>query len=148
MPRYDGPQQLRNAEPEVITGFRDALNDTHADERLAVALFAAGIVEANLKNPAGGDRDSVGVLQQRGGWGPVAARMGPYRAALAFLADATGRVLPKRPGLTPGVLAQAVQRSAYPDRYTEAEPAARYVIAHTLTPPAGDGGDVASCPDC
>lgn len=131
MARYDGAQQLAGADPTVLSGFWDALADTHADERLTVALFAAGIVEASLNNPTYGDRDSVGSLQQRGGWGSKAARMDPYRAALAFLADATGRVLPKRPDITPGDLAQAVQRSAYPDRYAQAEPAARHVIDHT-----------------
>ncbi len=135
MPTYNGPAALKAADPKVVAGFWAALTETKADARLEVALFAAGLVEAALKNPTGGDRDSIGSLQQRSqGWGSPASRMDPRRAALLFLADATNRVLPKKPGVTPGVLAQLVQRSAYPDRYTQASKAAEYVIAQTRPP--------------
>lgn len=145
MPTYDGKTALRNADPKVIAGFWAALRETNADARLEVALFAAGLVEAALKNPTGGDRDSIGSLQQRSvGWGSPASRMDPRRAALLFLADATGRVLPKKPGVTAGQLAQLVQRSAYPDRYTQATPAAEYVIAQTRGGPPEPGKPAAS----
>lgn len=135
MPRYDGPEQLAGADPGVLAGFFLALEEANAGPVLRVALVAAGIVEASLTNPKYGDRDSVGSLQQRAGWGPRVHRMDPHRAALAFIADARGRVLPRRPNLTAGRLAQAVQRSAFPFRYTAAEPAARYVLAHAHRPP-------------
>jgi hypothetical protein len=131
MPIYDGPQQLRGADPKVIAGFHRAADERNASDYVRLALFEAGIVEANLKNPAGGDRDSVGALQQRSGWGSLTARMDPYRAAQAFLSDLLGRVLPKHPNARAGELAQLVQRSAYPDRYNAAEKAAAYVISQT-----------------
>jgi nucleoid-associated protein YgaU len=132
MPDYKPAVVLKAADPKVIAGFLDAWRGSKAPRKALLALVAAGIVEANLKNPTYGDRDSVGSLQQRRGWGSTAARMDPERAATAFLNDLMSRVWPKHNRETAGQLAQRVQRSAYPDRYDEALPAAEHVIARFL----------------
>lgn len=132
MPGYDGPKQLAGADPNVLAGFVKAWRQSKAPRKALVALVAAGVVEANLGNPNYGDRDSVGSLQQRAGWGTKAARMDPHRAAVAFLVDLTTRVWPRHHAETAGALAQRVQRSAYPDRYQQAVPAAEHVIARLI----------------
>jgi hypothetical protein len=144
MARYDPETQWRIADPKVIAGFLRAVDELHPPERLILALFEAGIVESNLQtNLKRNDLDSLGPLQQRKGWGTKAARLDPYRAALAFLRDGvlTNRA-PLRNAKTAGQLAQAVQRSAYPDRYDEAEDAARYIIERAVLDREAKGAPV------
>lgn len=131
LPIYNPKTIWAGADPGVVKGFSKALRDTKAPRKFWLALFEAGIVEANLKNPHGGDRDSVGSLQQRAGWGSVTERMDPYKAALRFLVDA--RKIDRKMYLS-GKLAQAVQRSGFPLRYQQAYLAAAYVVtkAHGL----------------
>lgn len=131
MPIYNPAAILRVADPRVVSAFHRACDDLKASNRIRIALFEAGIVEANLRNPDYGDRDSVGCLQQRGGWGSVEERMDPYASAVKFIRDAQIRVVPKFPHYRAGRVAQAVQRSAYPDRYRQAYAAALYVIVRT-----------------
>lgn len=80
-------------------------------------IIAAGLVESGLKNLSYGDRDSVGWLQQRpsAGWGTVAQIRQPAYAAGKFF-DAMVKVAGWQ-SMPPGVLAQKVQVSAFPDRY-------------------------------
>lgn len=130
MARYVPETEWSLAQPKVLEGFLRAVEGLRPPPRLELALWEAGIVESHLQDLAGGDLDSVGVLQQRKGWGPIAARRDPYLSALAFLREG---VLTNRAALrdakTAGQLAQAIQRSAFPDRYDQAEAAARYVMA-------------------
>jgi hypothetical protein len=103
-------------------------------ERAAVLTLAAGLQESKLRNlPAGsGDRDSVGVLQQRPsqGWGTEAQLSDVHFATGAFL-DALVKVenWQTRP-LTEAV--QAVQISAVPEGYARHEPEAQ-ALADALT---------------
>lgn len=109
-------------------------------ERAAVLALAAGLQESKLTNlPAGsGDRDSVGVLQQRPsqGWGTEAQLNDVHYATGAFL-DALVKVTnwQTRP-LTEAV--QAVQVSAIPEGYARHEPEAQ-ALADALSgrTPAG-----------
>lgn len=80
------------------------------------ALLAAMAVESNFRNVNYGDRDSLGVLQQRPsqGWGPPG---NPAQDIQQFLQRA--RATSKGFAGTPGQLAQAVQRSAFPERYDQ-----------------------------
>jgi hypothetical protein len=97
----------------VLVGFRRAIAALNANPTERLALWEAGLVESGLRNLPYGDADSVGALQQRPsqGWTGL---MNPYRAAVEFLQ----RAIAKRPWRgTAGQLAQAVQVSAYPDRY-------------------------------
>ena len=105
------------------------------DAGIVVALAAAA-QESGLRNVQHGDRDSLGLFQQRpsSGWGSPAEVLDPVRASLAFFG---GPVNPN-PGVTRGLLdvpgwesmtvteaAQKVQISAYPDHYAKWETSAR-----------------------
>lgn len=95
-------------------------------EKVMPAAFEAGWVESHMNNLDCGDKDSLGVFQQRPshGWGtPEQVMRVPY-AARRYFARAV-EVQRGSPRLTAGQTAQEVQRSAHPDRYDEAEPKAR-----------------------
>jgi LysM repeat protein len=104
------------------------------DKGIAIALGTA-MQESWIRNLDWGDRDSLGLFQQRPstGWGTASQVRDPYRAARAFYggpSDPNGnrtRGLLDIPGwqnLTFAQAAQAVQISAYPDRYARWEKAA------------------------
>ncbi|MEV8265591.1 LysM peptidoglycan-binding domain-containing protein [Microbacterium sp. NPDC077057] len=102
-----------------------------SDRGIAIAL-ATGMVESDLRNLDWGDRDSLGIFQQRPstGWGTPAQIMDAERSTRVFYGgtgDPNGHT-------TRGLLdiagweslpftdaAQAVQISAYPDRYGQWE---------------------------
>ena len=113
-----------------------------------VIALAAGMQESGLRALPYGDRDSLGVFQQRTAWGPVAQRMSPRAAAHMFFVGghAGQRGLLGVPGwqqLSVAAAAQAVQVSAYPDAYAKWEPlAVRLVrdIAHVTSGCAQPGG--------
>ncbi|MFZ7087754.1 LysM peptidoglycan-binding domain-containing protein [Curtobacterium sp. RRHDQ10] len=101
------------------------------DRGLVIAL-AAAMQESGLRNLDHGDRDSVGVFQQRPsqGWGTDAQLMDVPHATRLFFG---GRSNPNR-GVTAGLLdvpnwqgmsvtqaAQSVQYSAFPDAYAQWE---------------------------
>lgn len=105
------------------------------DAGIVVALAAAA-QESGLKNVHYGDRDSLGLFQQRPsqGWGTVDEVLDPVRATAAFYGGPTN----PNAGRTLGLLdvggwesmsvtqaAQAVQRSAYPEHYAKWEAPAR-----------------------
>lgn len=90
---------------------------------IAIALMAA-IVESGLRNLDYGDRDSVGMFQQRDAWGSTAERVDPYSSArMFFLGGAAGQRglmdIKDRSTMGMGEAAQAVQVSAFPDRYAQ-----------------------------
>ena len=88
--------------------------------------------ETGIRNLDYGDRDSVGLFQQRPsqGWGTEKQLMDPYYATTKFY-NALERVQGwESRDITK--VAQAVQRSAYPDAYAQHEPDAR-VLASALT---------------
>jgi N-acetylmuramoyl-L-alanine amidase len=106
---------------------------------LVIALAAAA-QESGLRNIRYGDRDSLGLFQQRpsAGWGTPEQVLDPARASRAFFGGAGN---PNR-GVTRGLLdipgwesmtltqaAQAVQISAFPDYYAKWESPARSWLA-------------------
>jgi LysM repeat protein len=110
-----------------------------SDYGLVIALAAAA-QESGLRNVRYGDRDSLGLFQQRpsAGWGTPEQVLDPVRASQAFFG---GPGNPNR-GITRGLLdipgwesmtvtqaAQAVQISAYPDFYAKWEAPARSWLA-------------------
>ena len=109
------------------------------DYGIVIALSAA-LQESTLRNLNYGDRDSLGLFQQRPstGWGTPAQVTDPAYASRLFFG---GKSNPNR-GKTNGLLdianwqtksvtqaAQAVQRSAYPDAYAKWESTARAALA-------------------
>jgi N-acetylmuramoyl-L-alanine amidase len=106
-----------------------------SDYGIVIAL-AAAMQESGLRNVRYGDRDSLGLFQQRPstGWGTPDQIMDPVFASHSFFGGPSN----PHPGLTKGLLdipgwesmtvsqaAQAVQLSAYPDTYGAWEASAR-----------------------
>jgi hypothetical protein len=95
-----------------------------------VIALATAIQESGLRNLPYGDRDSLGVFQQRSsqGWGTPAQILDPTYAASRFY-----RALLAVPGwqsLPLTVAANAVQRSAYPRAYAEHQTQATQLYGH------------------
>lgn len=93
------------------------------------SLIMAMLVESNARHIRYGDRDSLGVLQQRPsqGWGPYQPGLaGARRDMLQYLSRA--RKLARGWSGSAGQLAQAVQRSAYPGRYDDRSPEVRKIL--------------------
>ncbi|MEU3170200.1 VCBS repeat-containing protein [Streptosporangium sp. NPDC006930] len=87
--------------------------------RAAVIAIATVIVETHLQNiSVEVDHDSLGLFQQRASWGSRAQRLNPTWATNAFL-DKMLRLYPNNSWATAsiGEVCQAVQVSAYPDKY-------------------------------
>lgn len=127
------PEQAGNAAIIAGVAMRRGL-----PARAATIGIATALQESKLVNVSGGDRDSVGLFQQRPsqGWGTAAEVHDPVYATNAFY-----DVLVKIEGyqsLPITKAAQQVQRSAFPTAYASHEPEAR-LWASTLAghSPAG-----------
>jgi hypothetical protein len=98
------------------------------DHAVTVAI-ATSLQETGLRNLGHGDRDSLGLFQQRPsqGWGDTAQLTDPVFAATAFYAHL--RRLPNWADLEVTEAAQLVQRSAAPEAYAQWEPQARAIAA-------------------
>jgi murein DD-endopeptidase MepM/ murein hydrolase activator NlpD len=105
----------------------------------------------------GSDHDSLGLFQMRpaAGWGTVTNLMDPEYQARAFFGGPSGPNagsprglldVPDWQQLDPGVAAQAVEVSAYPDRYQNYQPVADSILTELTRPPtaspAGSGPTV------
>jgi hypothetical protein len=97
------------------------------------ALIEAMGVESNFRHLSHGDRDSVGVLQQRPsqGWGPAGESVAQDVRQFLAAAQKAGNQG------SAGELAQRVQRSAFPGRYDERSAEAERILRRFL----GTGGD-------
>jgi cell wall-associated NlpC family hydrolase len=129
-------EQLRNARIIISVGVK--LGASQRDIR--IALMTA-LVESGLNNVHYGDADSLGLFQQRAAWGSEQQRMDPYESARMFFkgGHAGQRGLfdfADRDQMSLGQAAQAVQVSAYPDRYREQHDEAAGLIQQI-----GLGGD-------
>ncbi|MEU4777993.1 M23 family metallopeptidase [Micromonospora sp. NPDC023633] len=138
MPRISqyGERQLRNAARIIKVG-----QEMKVPPRGWVIAVATAMQESRLLNLAnrtvaesenlpnegiGADHDSVGLFQQRAGWGSVSQRMRPEYAARKFYEK-----LVKVPGWETMPLtraAQAVQISAFPDAYAKHEDVAARIV--------------------
>ncbi len=101
------------------------------DYGIIIAL-ATAMQESSLRNINYGDRDSVGLFQQRTstGWGTIDEIMNPYHSAYLFYQGRSGytRGLLDISGwqsMALTVAAQKVQVSAYPNAYAKWETSAR-----------------------
>ncbi|WP_223830377.1 hypothetical protein [Nocardiopsis quinghaiensis] len=101
------------------------------DQQGATIAVATVIVETHLYNNPGGDRDSVGLFQQRDHYGSHEQRLDPSWATAAFY-DEMDRVYPGGSWADEpiGDVAQGVQRSAYPDRYQHQANDAEIIVKH------------------
>ncbi|ALD14453.1 hypothetical protein AES38_14795 (plasmid) [Clavibacter capsici] len=108
---YSG-EQLQNAASILSIGRQRGL-DRHAQQ---IALIAA-MTESGLRDLDGGDRDSAGLFQMRPSqrWGTHDQITDPQYAIGLFYDRLTA--VPGWEAKAPGEAAQAVERSAFPDRY-------------------------------
>ncbi|MET9557918.1 hypothetical protein [Streptomyces sp. NPDC006645] len=137
------PEQAANAATISAVGTTRGL-----PERAVTIALATALQESALRNIDYGDRDSVGLFQQRPskGWGTVEQILDPAYSAGQFythLAEVPGYY---RLPLTDA--AQRVQRSAYPLAYAKHEQDAAVLsaaltgkAAATLTCTGGDDGE-------
>ncbi|MEU0170395.1 heavy metal transporter [Streptomyces iakyrus] len=118
------PEQAVNAATITAVGTARGL-----PERAATIALATALQESALRNIRHGDRDSLGLFQQRPsqGWGTPKEIMDPTYSAGEFYDH-----LVKVPGYTRlplTVAAQRVQRSGFPQAYAKHEPDAALLAA-------------------
>ncbi|RAO15591.1 M23 family metallopeptidase [Micromonospora noduli] len=138
LPRFTeyGDTQVRNAAVIIKVG-----QDMGVPSRGWVVALATAMQESALRNLAnsgvpeslalphegvGADHDSLGLFQQRPGWGTVAERLNPAYAARKFYEKLVKVESWHRRPLT--AVAQRVQVSAYPDAYAKHEELASRIV--------------------
>ncbi|MFI0776198.1 C40 family peptidase [Streptomyces sp. NPDC021212] len=129
-------EQIPNAQTIVATGL-----STDVPRRGQIVALATAMQESRLRNLSSGDRDSLGLFQQRPSqdWGTAEQIRDPVNATEQFY-----KALLKVHGwqqMTLTQAAQAVQKSGYPDAYARWEPLAtalQKAIAATF-PGSGKG---------
>ncbi|AKZ57962.1 conserved exported protein of unknown function [Streptomyces ambofaciens ATCC 23877] len=143
------PEQAVNAAAITAVGTARDL-----PERAVTIALATALQESSLRNIDHGDRDSLGLFQQRPsqGWGTPEEIMDPAYSAGLFYDH-----LVKVPGYTRlplTVAAQRVQRSGFPQAYAKHEPDATLLAAAltgrsaaTLTCEGRPGANRAKGPD-
>ncbi|MFD8914765.1 hypothetical protein, partial [Streptomyces sp. NPDC059575] len=120
VPGLDAPdEQVPNAKTIQATGVAMSI-----PARGQVVALATALQESRLRNLTYGDRDSLGLFQQRPsqGWGTANQILDPVHASTKFY-----EALQKVSGwqsLSVAQAAQAVQRSGYPGAYAKWEPLA------------------------
>ncbi|WP_457755454.1 heavy metal transporter [Streptomyces scabiei] len=118
------PEQAANAATISAVGTSRDL-----PERAVTIALATALQESGLRNIAHGDRDSLGLFQQRPsqGWGTEQQIQDPVYAAGEFYEHLVKVADYERLPLT--VAAQKVQRSGYPEAYAKHEPDATLLAA-------------------
>lgn len=121
------PEQAVNAATITALGTARRL-----PERAVAIALATALQESGLRNISHGDRDSLGLFQQRPsqGWGTAKEILDPIYSAGEFY-DHLVKVS-DYPRLPLTVAAQRVQRSGYPEAYAKHEPDA-VLLAAALT---------------
>ena len=109
----------------------EAAQERGMNEHAATIAITTVIVETHLNNSTGGDRDSVGLYQQRDHYGSPEQRLDPAWATNAFY-DEMDRVYPNGSWADHAIgdVCQGVQRSAYPDRYQHQAGDAEIIVNH------------------
>jgi len=137
---YLSEEQLKNA--ATIIGVGKSMGANNND--LIVSIMTA-MQESTLRNLHYGDRDSLGLFQQRPsqGWGTPEQILNPSYAARKFFEHLLA--MKGRGKLSLTQQAQAVQRSGFPEAYAKWEAMARQVVSGTAFQPfggVGQGGKV------
>ncbi|MER8008962.1 heavy metal transporter [Streptomyces sp. NPDC094149] len=128
--RHDGeeyeftPEQAVNAATIAAVGTGRGM-----PERAVAIALATSIQESGLRNIEHGDRDSLGLFQQRPsqGWGTTKQILDPTYAANIFYEHLAK--VPDYTELPLTVAAQRVQRSGFPEAYAKHEPDATLLAA-------------------
>lgn len=109
-------EQAANAAVIVGASFKADL-----PERAAIIALATAWQESGLRNLDYGDRDSIGLFQQRPsyGWGTEAEIMDPWYSSAAFYAELVK--FPDWESVDVNDMAQQVQRSGFPEAYRKHE---------------------------
>jgi cell wall-associated NlpC family hydrolase len=119
-----------------------------APPRAWLVALATAMQESTLRNINYGDRDSLGLFQQRPsqGWGSPAQVLDPVYSTTIFL-DKLLQV-PNWDRLPVTVAAQTVQRSAFPDAYAKWEGLAAELVSQLagVADPTGCGPNTATLP--
>ncbi|MFE1797502.1 heavy metal transporter [Streptomyces sp. NPDC059517] len=126
----DGTSYEFTAEQAVNAATISALGTNRGmPERAVTIALATALQESALRNLGHGDRDSLGLFQQRPsqGWGTEQEILDPAYAAGEFYEHLDKVPDYKRLPLT--VAAQRVQRSGYPEAYAKHEPDATLLAA-------------------
>jgi hypothetical protein len=123
------------ADDGVLVTMKDVLDAAGVSSRVRLAAYETAWVESHANDLTCGDADSVGVFQQRPSTGWTHAS-DPELATYDFLygnpSDTSAgaiSVAATQPTWSAGRIAQAVQRSAFPDRYDDAATKANELIA-------------------
>ncbi len=140
-----GGQTLAGEQLRIVEAIWRACKDASLTDRDAViALITADTESSFQTGPAVymKDHNSVGPFQQRPlptnpWWGTVAECEDPYTSARLFLRELVK--IADRGSMTEGQAAQAVQRSAYPDRYQQ-----RVDVGRALVQALNSGGKTVS----
>ena len=141
VPGLDDPaEQVPNAKTIQATGV--AMN---IPARGQIVALATALQESGLRNLTYGDRDSLGLFQQRPsqGWGTASEILDPVHASTAFYA-----ALEKVSGwqsMTVTQAAQAVQQSGFPDAYGKWEPLAT-ALQKAIAPLLAQAGGASPSP--
>lgn len=143
MPTFTG-EQLSNA--RIIAQVGQSLGASQRDIQIAIM---AALQESGLRNLNYGDRDSIGLFQQRNAWGTRSQRLDPAEAARMFFegGHAGQRGLfafANRDQYSLTQAAQKVQVSAFPDAYAKWEKDAGDILSSIG---AGNSSDLAGTED-
>jgi cell wall-associated NlpC family hydrolase len=136
----DPAEQIPNAKTIQATGV--AMN---IPARGQVVALATALQESGLRNLAYGDRDSLGLFQQRPsqGWGTANEILDPVHASTMFY-----EALEKISGwqsLSVTQAAQAVQKSGFPEAYAKWEPLAT-ALQQAIEPLLSKAGSTSPSP--
>ncbi|MFI2031692.1 C40 family peptidase [Streptomyces buecherae] len=141
VPGLDDPaEQVPHAKAIQATGV--AMN---IPARGQVVALATALQESGLRNLTYGDRDSLGLFQQRPsqGWGTAEEILDPVHSSTTFY-----QALEKISGwqsLSVTQAAQAVQRSGYPEAYAKWEPLAT-ALQQAIEPLLSKAGEASPDP--
>lgn len=132
-------EQTEVAKAIIAVGKREGVS-----RRGQVVALATAWQESGVRNLTYGDRDSVGVFQQRAPWGSTAQRLDVAESARMFYTGGRGgqKGLLDVEGWTSmsvAEAAQAVQMSAFPDAYARHEMKARAMVESFGDEPAAPG---------
>lgn len=153
--------QLANA--GVIYSVAHTIPELAGHENQAATVgIATALQESTLHNINYGDRDSIGLFQQRDAWGTREQRLDPAQSAKMFFTGGHGgqRGLRDFDGIkNPGPwyswplwrAAQSVQVSAFPTAYAKWEPLATKLVTRLAGQPVTGGGGcsdtgIGNCP--